>query len=145
MGEVEHIGENVTGFSIGDRVMATPVISCGTCPICVNTPERNHLCFNWKYFGMHINGGYAEYCTVPAKCIVKLPDSITYEEATCFGVAGLTAYHALYTIAKLKAGETFYDLGRFRRFGDCCRATCKSSRGNRNRNRRKRREKTDYP
>lgn len=107
VGEVEHIGENVTGLSLGDRVMATPVISCGTCPICVNTPERNHLCFNWKYFGMHINGGYAEYCTVPAKCIVKLPDSITYEEATCFGVAGLTAYHALYTIAKLKAGETF--------------------------------------
>ncbi|MBK9246707.1 MAG: zinc-binding dehydrogenase [Ignavibacteria bacterium] len=111
VGEISEIGSVVKGFSIGDRVLTLPIVSCGECYLCTTKPDQNHLCLNWKYFGMHINGSYAEYCAVPAKNVVLLPESISYEDATAFGVAGLTAYHALYTVAKLEMGETFFIWG----------------------------------
>ncbi len=111
VGEVAEIGSDVQGFTLGDRVLALPIISCGECHLCTTKPDQNHLCLKWLYYGMHIHGGYAEYCAVPAKNIVRIPDSISYEEATAFGVAGLTAYHALYTVAKLEPGESFFIWG----------------------------------
>jgi NADPH:quinone reductase-like Zn-dependent oxidoreductase len=104
-GTVAGTGSGVKGFSQGDRVVAWPLIACGTCPLCREGKEN--LCLNWKYFGLHRHGGYAEYVAVPAASLLPLPPSVSFEEATALGVAGLTAYHALTSVGELRRGETF--------------------------------------
>lgn len=108
-GEVFKIGKNVTDFSIGERVMAWPLVACGECELCKAGQEN--ICLNWQYFGMHRHGGYAEFVNVPAKSLVKLPENVSYDQAIACGVAGLTAFHAIHGVGKLLNGETFFIWG----------------------------------
>lgn len=104
-GVVAKTGSNVKRFSVGDRVVAWPLIACGTCVLCKEGKEN--LCLNWKYFGLHRHGGYAEYVSVPVASLMKLPDAVSFEEAVTLGIAGLTAYHAIKSVGELKPGEVF--------------------------------------
>jgi len=104
-GVVAKLGSNVKGFSTGDRVVAWPLIACGTCVLCKEGKEN--LCLNWKYFGLHRHGAYAEYVSVPAASLMKLPDAVSFEEAVALGIAGLTAFHAITSVGELKPGEIF--------------------------------------
>lgn len=61
----------------------------------------------WQYFGMHRNGSYAEFAAVPESSLVKLPDNVSYEDAACLPVAGLTAYHAVKTVGDVHKGDSF--------------------------------------
>jgi NADPH:quinone reductase-like Zn-dependent oxidoreductase len=103
-GEIAEIGSSVKAFRIGDRVIAWPLIACGACEQCQK--NQRWLCLNWKYFGLHIDGSYAEYAKVPEESLIRLPEKISFEEAATLPVAGLTAYHALITVGKLTQGET---------------------------------------
>lgn len=85
------------------------MIACGTCALCKE--NKTNLCLNWKYFGLHRHGGYAEYVAAPTASLFKLPESVSFEDATALGVAGLTAYHAIQTVGELKAGESFLICG----------------------------------
>lgn len=104
-GVVAKIGSNVRGISVGDRVVAWPLIACGQCVLCREGKEN--LCLNWKYFGLHRHGGYAEYVSVPGASLLKLPAGVSFDEAVSLGIAGLTAYHAIKSVGELKAGEVF--------------------------------------
>ncbi|PKR85680.1 NAD(P)H-quinone oxidoreductase [Heyndrickxia camelliae] len=64
-------------FSIGDRVM-----------------------------GLVNGGGYAEYAVMPADRAMKIPDTLSFEEATGIPEVFLTAYQTLYWIGKLQKQET---------------------------------------
>ncbi len=108
-GVIEESGKNVKRFKPGDRVVSWPIIACGECEWCKK--ERYGLCFNWNYFGMHRNGSYAEYAAVPESSLVRLPDNISYDDAACLPVAGLTAYHALIGVGNLKKGDSFFIWG----------------------------------
>lgn len=108
-GTVEAVGAGVSGFSNGDRIISWPIIACGKCDWCKK--GRPGLCFKWQYFGMHRKGSYAEYITIPESSLISLPDSVSFEQAACLPVAGLTAYHALYGVANLKKGESFFIWG----------------------------------
>lgn len=108
-GTIAHVGQDVKGFTVGQRVVTWPLIACGTCALCAEGKEN--LCLNWKYFGLHRHGGYAQYVSVPASSLLKLPDSIAFEEATALGVAGLTAYHAVTTVGQLTRGQSFFIWG----------------------------------
>jgi NADPH2:quinone reductase len=66
---------------------------------------------SWQYFGMHRWGSYAEYTAVPESSLLHLPDNVSFENAACLPVAGLTAYHAVHTVASLQKGETFFIWG----------------------------------
>ncbi len=108
-GAVEQAGSSVKDFKQGDRVLSWSIVACGKCEWCKK--GRGGLCFNWQYFGMHRNGSYAEYAAVPASSLIKLPDNVSFEDAACLPVAGLTAYHALTGVGNLKKGETFFIWG----------------------------------
>lgn len=108
-GVIEKTGNEVKKFKAGDRVISWSIVACGKCEWC--RKGRGGLCFNWQYFGMHRLGSYAEFAAVPESSLLKLPDNVSYEDAACLPVAGLTAYHALTGVAKLKNGETFFIWG----------------------------------
>ncbi len=104
-GTIEEVGAKVEGWNVGDRIVAYPMVWCGNCALC--NEGKHNLCVNWKYFGMHLPGGYAEYVAVPAKCLIALPEQLSFAQATALGVAGLTAYHGLTTVSDLQPGQTF--------------------------------------
>lgn len=108
-GTVIETGENVDQALIGKRIVAYPLVACGSCPLCAE--GKPNLCLNWKYFGLHLKGGYAEYVAIPAGNAFELPDAISWEAAVSLPVAGLTAWHGLKSVGELKRGETFFIWG----------------------------------
>ena len=76
-GEIDAIGEGVSGFDVGDAVVA----------------------------GMRF-GGLSEYVCVPAEGLRKKPTHMSFAEAASYQVAYLTAYVALVRRGNLQAGET---------------------------------------
>lgn len=83
-GVVSAIGEGVTNFEIGDRVIV------GTA-----------LCFS-------LNDCYAEKIKRKATEILPLPDNVSFEQAAAFGVSYPTAHYALFTRGDAKTGETLF-------------------------------------
>ncbi len=81
-GEVQALGEGVTGLAIGDRVLAVPG-----------------------------SGGFVSHLLVPGQAVIKIPDSMPFDEAACFIFTYGTSQYALKNRAQLKAGETLLVLG----------------------------------
>ncbi|HEX7058060.1 MAG TPA: zinc-dependent alcohol dehydrogenase family protein [Bacilli bacterium] len=78
-GVIHSVGEGVATFKPGDRVTADPSLFCGECEFCL-TNRGNH-CLNWGAIGNTVNGSMAEYVKVPAKNVLKIPDSMSFAEA----------------------------------------------------------------
>lgn len=81
-GIIEAIGDNVQGFAIGDRVVAS----------------------GW-------GGMFASHVNLPATVIRKMPEGLSFEEASVFPVSYTTAWHALSDRGRLQVGETLLVLG----------------------------------
>lgn len=78
-GEIVEIGEGVTGWKIGDRVTAEPcTIVCGVCRYC--RVGAFNLCAQRRVMGYWVNGIFAEYVTIEAGRLHKLPDAISFDE-----------------------------------------------------------------
>lgn len=73
-GEVVGVGRLVRGLAPGDYVAGETHLPCGECYQCRNGLQ--HICKNLKLFGIHRDGCFAEYATIPAICARKIPDSI---------------------------------------------------------------------
>jgi NADPH2:quinone reductase len=76
-GTVDALGAEAKGWNIGDRVM-----------------------------GLCSTGGYSEYAVTRDAGLMKVPDSLSFEEAAAIPCQYLTAYHVLFTLSGLKAGQT---------------------------------------
>jgi threonine 3-dehydrogenase len=72
VGEIVEIGQEVRGFSVGDRVSGEGHITCGHCRNC--RAGRRHLCRNTVGVGVNRPGCFAEYLVIPAFNAFKLPD-----------------------------------------------------------------------
>lgn len=62
-------------FAAGDRVVAYPLLSCGTCHPCRN--GQPHVCASLKLIGIDCDGGIAETLWVDEGVLFKLPDSLS--------------------------------------------------------------------
>lgn len=103
-GTVEAVGANVTHVVRGDRVVSTLYLTCGRCRYCQS--GRETICADLRgYVGIHTPGAYAEYTTVPALNLVKVPDQIPLAEASVLANAAGTPYHALTKRARLQPAE----------------------------------------
>ena len=87
-GVVAALGDGVTGFAEGDRVVLNPGLDDGA-----------HI------IGEHTNGTHAELIAVPAGYVYHLPDSLSFEQAAAFPLVFETAYRMLVTRANLQAEE----------------------------------------
>lgn len=81
-GEVEAVGDGVTGWSVGDRLIAVP---------------------GW--------GGLTEKIVIDAKSAFRLPDHRSFTEGAALLLTYATSIHALYDRGDLKEGETLLVLG----------------------------------
>jgi len=103
-GIVEAIGMDVDNIQIGDRVTSTLYLTCGRCRYCLT--GRETICADFKgYVGIHTPGAYAEYTTIPAVNLVKIPESISFADGSVLANAIGTPYHALTKRARLQPGE----------------------------------------
>jgi L-iditol 2-dehydrogenase len=109
-GTIVALGENVTGFAVGDRVAAEPHKGCGHCANCLDgqyTTCRNYgvLEQGHRHYGFTVNGGYAEYARSDVTCLHPIPPQWTFETATLLTTAG-TSLYALQRMGGLSGGET---------------------------------------
>ncbi len=93
VGEVVEMGEEVRGFSVGDRVSGEGHITCGHCRNC--RAGRRHLCRNSYGVGVNRAGAFAEYLVIPAFNAFRLPDGISDDIAAIFDPFGNAVHTAL--------------------------------------------------
>lgn len=89
----EFAGEVVAGPYLGKRFTGNPLIACGACEYCLQ--GRSNLCSNRSMVGMTRPGAYAEYMTIPAKCLIEIPQGMSATLAALTEPAA-TALHALH-------------------------------------------------
>ena len=92
-GEVVECGIEVKGFAVGDRVSAEGHVTCGVCRNC--RAGRRHLCMNSIGVGVNRAGAFAEYLSVPAFNVFKLPEAITDDMASILDPLGNATHTAL--------------------------------------------------
>ncbi len=92
-GRIVEIGSEVRGLDPGDRVSAEGHITCGVCRNC--RAGRRHLCINTVGVGVNRPGAFAEYISVPAFNVFKLPDAITDDMAAILDPLGNATHTAL--------------------------------------------------
>jgi threonine 3-dehydrogenase len=92
-GEIVDCGVEVKGFEIGDRVSAEGHITCGMCRNC--RAGRRHLCMNSVGVGVNRPGAFAEFLSVPAFNVFKLPATISDDMASILDPLGNATHTAL--------------------------------------------------
>ena len=108
-GDVAALGEGVTEFKVGDRVVINPNLGCGECEFCKE--GRDNLCRNWHLLGETVHGTYAEHVAVPIRQLYKLPIDFDYYQAAAAALVYQTAWHSLVKRGNLHAGEILLIVG----------------------------------
>ncbi|RDW72767.1 zinc-dependent alcohol dehydrogenase family protein [Aspergillus mulundensis] len=97
-GIVEEVGEGVTEWKVGDRVLANFTQD----HIAGRLNKQSLL----SQLGGEIQGLLGEYFVFPKTGVVKIPDYLSFEEASCLPCAALTAWNALYGLVPIRPGQT---------------------------------------
>ena len=103
-GTVSAVGAAVTRVKVGARVVVDP--SMAEVPDGSKLAGRGDLYGDLGVIGGNIDGGYASRCLAPETHVHLIPDAMDWHQAACFPTAFLTAWHALFPVGRLVAGET---------------------------------------
>ncbi len=108
-GEVAELGEGVTNWQVGQRVVADPGVNLFEDEF----TARGEDCVSPGYhvLGEHQRGGAAEYIVLPANGLAAMPDEVDYPEAAAPLLVTLTAWRMLIDRAGLRAGESVLVVG----------------------------------
>ncbi len=107
-GEVAGCGKNVEGLKEGDRVSLFYLVTCGKCMMCAT--GNDNYCDKAKMLGKNIDGGFAEFVTVPARNAFPFPETIPFSQAALITDAVATPFHALKRAA-VQTGESVLIIG----------------------------------
>ena len=91
-GTIDQVGAGVNDFKVGNRVLV----------IAGERNEKNQI----TTLGFDYDGGYAEYVIAKSSLVVKIPDTLPFEEAAIIPDAVSTPWAAISSTAKMQAGET---------------------------------------
>src|ERR1700741_5049182 len=100
VGVIEELGEGVTGYQIGDRVMTGAITPCGQCRACLSAQwaqcghgEGVEVIGGWR-FGNTINGAQAEYLLVPnaQANLAKIPNELSDEQVVLLADIASTGF-----------------------------------------------------
>ena len=101
-GEVAETGTLVEGYTAGDRVLSESVKACGGCGFC--RQGMSNLCDGSTLFGIHTDGGFAEYVAVPYKLLHRMPPGMSYEEAALVEPLS-NAVHFVNDVTPFRSGD----------------------------------------
>jgi NADPH:quinone reductase-like Zn-dependent oxidoreductase len=104
VGRIAAIGDGVSGWKVGDRVMPYLMDTCGECRYC--RTGRESLCLTPGFISFTTSGGYAEKLACTERHLIRIPDGLSDEAAAATQVAFATAWHMLFTRAQLQPGES---------------------------------------
>ena len=96
-GVVEDVGEDADPLLVGAEVVINPSLDWGNNPVVQGD--------SFRILGFPDNGTFAEYIAISKKYIFEKPEHLSFEESAAIPLAGLTAYRALFTKARLRANE----------------------------------------
>jgi propanol-preferring alcohol dehydrogenase len=103
VGIVDAVGDGVRSPQVGARVgMPWLHETCGECPQC--EADRENLCEQARFTGLHVNGGYAEFMIAPAAFVYPIPEGIPSLQAAPLLCAGIIGYRAL-RVSGVQPGE----------------------------------------
>lgn len=109
-GWIHAVGDAVTGFKVGDKVILHPLVTCGLCRACRFGDDVH--CEDSLFPGIDSDGGYAEYIKTGARSVIKLDPSLEPADVAALADAGLTAYHAVAKAAReLRPGNVVVMIG----------------------------------
>jgi alcohol dehydrogenase len=111
-GTIVEVGEDVSKLKVGDRVVSHSNLSCRVCDMC--TSGREYDCNDRLVWGFQTGplwGGFAQYTHLPEVNVVKIPDSVSFDDAAAFSMVGMTSWHMLVGRAKIKPGQTVLIMG----------------------------------
>lgn len=108
-GEISELGEGVSGFAVGDRVVINSTLSDGRCEFCL--AGQDNACRNFHLLGETVPGTYAEYVVVPSRNLLPIPEGFGERAAAAASLVFLTAWHSLITRGRLQAGEIVLIVG----------------------------------
>ena len=104
-GEISALGSGVSGFRVGDPVVAYGGLTCGTCKAC--REGRDNLCENVAgVMGFHTDGFARDLLNMPARLVIPVPAGVSFRDAACAPIAFATVQHMLFDNAKLEPGES---------------------------------------
>ena len=108
-GVVVAVGNEVRDLAVGHRVTVNPGISCGQCEFCA--AGFGSQCLTYTMIGEHSDGAYAQRVKVPARNALRIPDSLSFEEAAAAPLVFLTAWSMMITKGNIRPGEDVLILG----------------------------------
>ena len=111
-GTIVEVGEDITKFKVGDKVVSHSNLSCRVCDAC--TSGREYDCNDRLVWGFQTGplwGGFAQYTHLPEVNVAKIPDEVSFEDASAISMVGMTAWHMLIGRAKIRPGQTVLIMG----------------------------------
>ena len=108
-GEIIELGEGVSGWEIGQRVVVDPGINI----LEDEFTRRGEFTLSPGYLvlGEQVRGGAAEYLAIPARNLAIMPEDLDYPEAAAPLLVSLAAWRMLIHQGKLRAGESVLVVG----------------------------------
>lgn len=113
VGVIEELGDGVTGYNVGDRVLLGAITPCGQCRACLSAQwaqcghgEGIEAIGGWR-FGNTINGAQAEYLLVPnaQANLAKIPDELSDEQVVLLADIASTGFSGA-EAGQIKIGDT---------------------------------------
>jgi alcohol dehydrogenase len=111
-GTVVEVGEDVSKFKAGDRVVSHSNLSCRICEAC--TSGKGYDCIDRTIWGFQTGplwGGFSQYTHLPEVNVSKIPDNVAFDDAAAVSMVGMTAWHMLVGRANIKPGQTVLIMG----------------------------------
>ena len=108
-GEIVELGEGVTGWQVGQRVVADPGINSFEDEFTARGEDS--VSPGYHVLGEHRRGGAAEYIVLPADSLAAIPDGVDFPQAAAPLLVTLTAWRMLIRRAALRAGESVLVVG----------------------------------
>jgi NADPH2:quinone reductase len=102
-GEIEAVASGAVGVRPGDRVVVFSALSCGRCEWCLAGEQT--MCLEYRIFGEHTQGGFAEYVAVPAANLDPLPSGAEFIAAAAGATSYCTAWRGVVTRGEVRPGD----------------------------------------
>jgi len=104
-GTIEAVGDGVTRFEPGQKVVMYGALTCGHCKACLE--GRDNFCENvGGLIGFHVDGFARELLNIAERLVIPVPAGVSLRDAACAPIAFSTVQHMLFDNAKLQPGET---------------------------------------